>query len=321
MKTYAPNYYKQFRCIADKCRHSCCIGWDVYIDFETAEKYSTMTGDLGNRIRSCLNENKDGICFSMTKEGRCPFLNPSGLCDIITEKGEEALSVICSEHPRFYNEFSHRIEAGLGLSCEECARIILSQKEKTVLEIISSDDTEEWDPFEIEEYTIKSRDRIFDILQNRDKTLDVRLDEIIALFEIKNIELTINNVHNLLINLERLDNSFDEVLEDLVRYGSFSPVNELDVPFEKLILYFIYRHAYKAETENDFKAIVQFAFFSYNAIKGFCNAEIKKNGSCSFERLCDLARAYSAEIEYSEENTSALIEFFYDLYPLENFFE
>ena len=34
-----PNYYKDFLCIADKCRHSCCIGWEIDIDEETLEFY------------------------------------------------------------------------------------------------------------------------------------------------------------------------------------------------------------------------------------------------------------------------------------------
>ena len=24
-----PSYYKTFQCIADKCEHSCCIGWEI----------------------------------------------------------------------------------------------------------------------------------------------------------------------------------------------------------------------------------------------------------------------------------------------------
>ena len=43
MKTFAPNYYPSFRCIADKCRHSCCVGWDVYIDEETLS-YTSRSG-------------------------------------------------------------------------------------------------------------------------------------------------------------------------------------------------------------------------------------------------------------------------------------
>ena len=34
MKLFAPEYYKQFKCIADKCTHSCCIGWEIDIDEE-----------------------------------------------------------------------------------------------------------------------------------------------------------------------------------------------------------------------------------------------------------------------------------------------
>lgn len=321
MKTYAPNYYTDFHCIADKCRHSCCIGWDVYIDQESVKRYNLMDGEIGERIRSNMKENEDGICFSMTEGGRCPFLNHQGLCDIITQRGEEALCKICSEHPRFYNEFSDHTEVGLGLSCEECARIILSQKDKTFLKVISQNDEEEWDLFDIEKYILESRERIFDILQNRTITIEDRIDVIIKLFEIKDKKINAEDCARILYNLERLDSSFDGLLDDLSEFGNFNTIPEFEIPFEKLLLYFIYRHTYKSETENDFKAIIQFAFFSYNVIKGFCNAQINKKGSCSFEELCDLARQYSAEIEYSEENTAALIKMFYDLYPLEDFLD
>ena len=29
MKLYAPKYYNEFKCIADKCTHSCCVGWEI----------------------------------------------------------------------------------------------------------------------------------------------------------------------------------------------------------------------------------------------------------------------------------------------------
>ena len=40
MKTVVPSYYKEFRCIADKCNHSCCKGWEIDIDDETYKKYA-----------------------------------------------------------------------------------------------------------------------------------------------------------------------------------------------------------------------------------------------------------------------------------------
>ena len=39
MKEVFPNYYKKFKCIADKCKHNCCIGWEIDIDNDTLEFY------------------------------------------------------------------------------------------------------------------------------------------------------------------------------------------------------------------------------------------------------------------------------------------
>ena len=83
MKTYAPEYYKKFHCIADRCKHSCCIGWDVYLDEDTLEKYAHTEGKLGEQIRSTLCQKEDGVCFEMREDGKCPFLNERGLCDLI----------------------------------------------------------------------------------------------------------------------------------------------------------------------------------------------------------------------------------------------
>ena len=42
MKLYAPEYYKKFRCIADRCEHSCCNGWEIDIDSATLARYKTL---------------------------------------------------------------------------------------------------------------------------------------------------------------------------------------------------------------------------------------------------------------------------------------
>ena len=36
-----PSYYKNFRCIADKCPDNCCRGWEIDIDEDT----ETLVGD------------------------------------------------------------------------------------------------------------------------------------------------------------------------------------------------------------------------------------------------------------------------------------
>ena len=48
---YAPKYYKKFKCIADKCQHSCCVGWEIDIDRESEEKYSRLCGGYGENIK------------------------------------------------------------------------------------------------------------------------------------------------------------------------------------------------------------------------------------------------------------------------------
>ena len=55
------------------------------------------------------------------------------LCELILKLGEESLCEICREHPRFRNFFAGREEVGLGLCCEEAARLLMTQTEKVKL--------------------------------------------------------------------------------------------------------------------------------------------------------------------------------------------
>mgnify|MGYP006874698003 CR=1 FL=1 len=44
-----PDYYKEFKCIAGECRHSCCIGWEIDIDEETYKRMkATIMDNLNN---------------------------------------------------------------------------------------------------------------------------------------------------------------------------------------------------------------------------------------------------------------------------------
>ncbi len=296
MRVLAPDYYKDFKCIADKCRHSCCVGWDVYIDDETACKYEAMGGELGTRVRHSLCEKEDGICFEMRGDGRCPFLNDSGLCDIITEKGEGYISEICREHPRFYNFFSDRVEMGIGLSCEEAARILLSQTENTEFIEIDNDEWEPEEPSERETELQGKREILYEKIQN----------EPIAFDTSKQTGRSLSEWREILRNLERLDSTWDAYLDLLVE--GEEDVKHLEKPLEKLLLYFVYRHTANAEDEADLYARASFAYLSYAVVRAICIGKIKKDGKCDFADLCEFARAYSAEIEYSEENTEAIID-------------
>ena len=77
-----PDYYKEFKCIAGDCRHSCCIGWEIDIDPDTAEFYRTVDGDFGEKLKRCISE-EEPPHFILTEGERCPFLNEQNLCDVI----------------------------------------------------------------------------------------------------------------------------------------------------------------------------------------------------------------------------------------------
>ena len=124
-----PSFYNDFKCIADKCTDNCCIGWEIDVDDNAFQKYNKLNTPLGDEIRSKITVSSDGSrCFELSENDRCPFLNENNLCRIIIGCGEEALCEICSEHPRFYEWFQGVTECGLGLSCEEVCRILLSDE-------------------------------------------------------------------------------------------------------------------------------------------------------------------------------------------------
>ena len=125
MRYIKPDFYDDFRCIASACRHSCCAGWEIDIDEDTADYYAELSGAIGGELRAHISAEPEPH-FVMTEDGRCPFLCGDGLCRLILTLGEDALCDICAEHPRFYNFTGGREESGLGLCCEEVVRLLYS---------------------------------------------------------------------------------------------------------------------------------------------------------------------------------------------------
>ena len=125
-----PDFYDDFKCIADKCRHSCCLGWEIDIDDESLRRFMAVDGEFGEYMRRNI-ELEPTPHFVLGGDERCPFLREDGLCKMILTLGEDSICDICREHPRFYNELPGRIEAGLGLCCEEAARLLLMSDDVT----------------------------------------------------------------------------------------------------------------------------------------------------------------------------------------------
>ena len=125
MPSVYPDFYARFRCRADRCRHSCCRGWEIDVDEESAAYYRALPGPLGDALRAALSEDEEGFHFRLDSEERCPFLRRDGLCRLICELGEGALCDICALHPRFFGALGDWELAGLGLSCEAVSALLL----------------------------------------------------------------------------------------------------------------------------------------------------------------------------------------------------
>ena len=311
MKLIAPDYYEKFRCIADKCRHSCCIGWEIDVDDDTLEYYRSISGEFGKRLKDNIITEGETAHFCLAENDRCPFLNEKGLCDIIINLGEEALCQICDDHPRYRNFYSDREEIGVGMSCEAAAMLILSQQEKTQLVTLCDADEFLWDE---ESEFIKIRNKLWDILQNREKSIDSRIIDLFSYCGITENTKTPKLWAHIYNGLERLDTVWDKVLEALENADEYSlalPQTEwLETAFEQLLVYFTYRHLADSLDDGRFIARVQFAVQSYKMIKWISAIHFKKYGTIDLQTVAEIARIYSAEIEYSTDNIDTLLDIF-----------
>ena len=128
--TVYPDFYDAFSCTASACRHTCCRGWEIEIDADTASRYRTLPGPLGERLREHIDWTDLGAAFRLEADERCPFLRDDGLCELIRASGtEDILCDVCALHPRFFTEVGDATLAGLGLCCEAACRLLLASAE------------------------------------------------------------------------------------------------------------------------------------------------------------------------------------------------
>lgn len=125
-----PEFYNEFKCIADKCPDSCCKDWDVVVDDETAEFYNTVKGEFGSKLRELMTIDSDGDRIFVAQNGKCPFWNNKMLCDIYTNCGKEHLCHTCKEFPRLVQDYTAFAEHMLSFACPEAARIMLKNSNR-----------------------------------------------------------------------------------------------------------------------------------------------------------------------------------------------
>lgn len=285
MTTFFPSYYNNFHCIADRCSHSCCVGWGISVDDGTMAKYRAL-----DRV-DILSHIEDGE-IRLCDEGRCPFLLDSGLCQIISELGDSYTSLICQRHPRFSHRVGDRVECGIGLSCEEACRIVLSS------DGYSDFFTSDFDGEVAEETDFDSlsyRSHIYSILDRDDITFADKISLIRQSYSLRDIHSS-DEWEEIFKSLEYLDDSHC----GLFKIGGRPGCGEKYL--ERFLAYLIFRHMSIAESYDNLRARLGFCLLLTDIL-----ADYISSGDRDFGDICDFARIISEEIEYSTDNTDDLI--------------
>lgn len=292
MKTTKLNCYRNFKCIAERCSDSCCIGWEIEIDPDTLKIYEKESGALGEKLKKNI---KNGS-FVLTKDERCPFLQSDGLCELICQKGEGFLCEICREHPRYYEYCGDHLDMGIGLCCEEACRLLFSEKDLRLITEGGSEADEET------EELLRLRDEQISRIQNE----NTQIKELFFSSDGEMLELW----DNFEPYDERWTKTSAYIKENLSELLSLSDefdshIGKRSCEYRSLAVYLLHRYfmrsLYSAPSVI-FRGIsvymkTQYLFDIYT---------YHKNGKFDFDDRIDTAKYISKQIEYSEENIDML---------------
>ena len=318
-----PLYFDSFTCTADKCSDNCCIGWEICIDKETADFYKTVDGRLGEKLRRCISEKEDAS-FILNND-RCPFLDGNNLCEIISELGKASLCQICRDHPRWFNWYGNFKEGGIGLACEEGARLILGDKDfDTSVESQLDEEEEDEDTSISFLFWDNIRESLLDALYCKKYSFEKRACQLLDITATAEFLLTdtatsvdipeefdfnreLEKALPVLAETEPINEIWTAELEKLLRYKSeLKPTEEEYEYLARLVAYFLRRYFLDSVYDNEATKRVYFALFSVTVIFAlYCASEER-----SLDSLIKSAVLYSKQMEYSDIN----IDIFYELY-------
>jgi len=285
MVNSVPSYMGHFRCLAGRCAHTCCAGWEIDIDEATRAKYARVAGRFGARLSAAIEEDH----FKLTgADERCPMLNDVGLCDIIITLGEDALCQICRDHPRYVNEFEDGVETGLGLACEAAARLILGWNEP-----VRWSGGRFWRDDSDDAWLLDLRDALRAQLQDRRMPLEQRLRALCP-----DGTPPVDAAARFLATLETMDAAWTDCLARIAPGDDARAEDALWA--EQFGVYLLDRHMPGALECGDADARIRFVALMTRLV-----CALHRRTGLPPEELC---RLFSSEIEYSDENVGSILD-------------
>lgn len=163
--------YEKFKCIADKCKFTCCTGWDISVDSDTYNKWKGEDNSeyLLDNLSFKKNNGESSYLIKKETKGTCPLLNSEGLCNIVINKGDEYLSSTCKTFPRIENRFENVKEFNLSCACPEVVNIISEMNEKISM------DSKDYLSYIEDLGSLKIRETLVSIIQSEDINIEEKL--------------------------------------------------------------------------------------------------------------------------------------------------
>lgn len=276
------SYYDKFKCIADKCKFTCCEGWDVAIDSDTYSRWKKIDDNnlLSNvKVNKCGGK-KEYLINKKTSE-RCLFLDDKGLCNIVKERGEEYLSLTCRTFPRIENIFEDLKEISLSCACPEVVEIISNMDSGIEMYNEGFDNSYEYllelkirenivniiniENLELDKKLILSFQMLLNILYNEEITEDLLLNEFESFKDTKYLKELIDMYDEIEVNkydaIEEVNNLFLDIIE-----------NYKDVSGLEILLKDISHYAEEADLDNlvDIWESFEGQFEEYNTLLKNC---------------------------------------------------
>ena len=320
------DYEEQFHCLAGRCPHSCCIGWEVVLDEDHAQRYLAGDDPLSRRAAEAMvyDEEEDAFAFPLSG-GRCPFLDGEDLCELHRAWGVEATPLTCQTHPRFTEDFGPFAERALSAACPAAnARLLGSREPLGFREIETGDPGEEGDDWL--PYLVPFRRRLFALLQDRGRPLRARLADLLTLCLLGDAILAEAELagtapedllaleggtpegtlpeegifpagFRLLASLEVLEPDWRDVLREA---ETAAPVPQDEALLERIATYFAYRSVLKCVNDGDLLGRGLYTVFLTLAAERIA----------AVRGLGEALRRLSREVEHDADNVEALLTAF-----------
>ena len=332
-----PWFYDKFLCTADKCSDNCCIGWEIDIDEKAMQRFRSVPGEFGERLRGAIHGGEQPT-FALSAGDRCALLREDGLCELILHCGEDSLCDICALHPRFFNDLGEMHEAGLGLCCEEVCRLLFSRSEPLGF-LLSDEDMEIISREEGETALLRQmRELLTCILQDRSLPVTERLSKCAEFgWKVQEwlesgeekappglpeewLDITgqeeIYRLFDVLSGMESINDEWTELLRRLcgeqkrllAALPEFLSSTGEEWRYEHIAVYTLFRHFTDCIADGELYARTMLAVCSALTVMLMdCLVWLDKGSITEWDRILDL-KLYSKQVEYSQENIDLFLE-------------